>query len=133
MRLIATAASGHAAIFTLQNATSGEWAVAQPITVAEGSARPLSSGSFILDTKTGNRCPADRNSLAAILQRTAKVEESKKCIWISAGGKGVRTTLDLNGERIAKVDWGSKVGIVQHVGVAGKLGMSISTVLGVHI
>lgn len=102
------------------------------MTVTEGSARPLTSGSFILDAKTGNRCPADRQSLAAILQGTTKVEESKKCIWVSAGAKGVRTTLDVNGERIAKVDWGSKVGIVQHVEIAGKLGMNASLVLCVH-
>ena len=124
MRLIATAASGQATIFTLEHSAAGSWSIAQQQATAEGSARPVPGGSFVLDAKSGARCLADRTGLAAVLRGDAGSDTEKKCFWVSAGAKGVRTALNVNGERIAKVDWGSKVGTVQHVEVVGRLGTS---------
>ena len=93
----------------------------------DGSARPVPGGSLVLDAKSGARRPADRAALAAILQRDEVIrgDSIPKYIWVSAGAKSVRTTLNVNGERIAKVEWSSKVGTVEHVEVVRRLGECI--------
>ena len=123
LRLIATATSGHATIVTLEHDGSNTWAVSKTLVIAEGSPRPLARGSFVLDAKSGARCPADRRGLATVLEGESESADSeRKYVWISAGAKGVRTVLNINGERIAKVDWGGKTGTVEHVEVVGRLG-----------
>ncbi|KAM5536030.1 hypothetical protein V8D89_010288 [Ganoderma adspersum] len=123
VRLIGTAASGQASIYTLEHKAPSTWTVIQPPATVDGSARPVPGGSFVLDAKSGARRPADRAGLAAILQKDEIVrgDSVPKFIWVSAGAKGVRTVLNVNGERITKVEWSSKVGTVEHVEVVRRL------------
>ncbi|KAH9920224.1 uncharacterized protein BXZ73DRAFT_91957 [Epithele typhae] len=109
VRLIATGSSGHTSVFTLTYSASA-WSIASQPVPADGSSRP-----------TGARCRADRAALAATLQGEQSADPERKCVWVSAGAKGVRTALNVNGEKIAKVDWGSKVGTVEHVEVVSRL------------
>ena len=51
-------------------------------------------------------------------------EADKKYVWVAVGSKGVRCTLNVNGERIAKAEWGSKVGTIQRAEVVEKTGTS---------
>ncbi|TBU49995.1 lethal giant larvae like, C-terminal-domain-containing protein [Dichomitus squalens] len=123
IRLIGTAASGQTSIYTLEHKAPSTWIVEHPPAVVEGSARPVSGGSVVLDAKSGARRPANRTGLASVLQKDEAfgADPSPKYIWVCAGAKSVRTLLDVNGERIAKVEWGSKVGTIEHVEVVGRL------------
>ncbi|KAI9057006.1 hypothetical protein FKP32DRAFT_1615502 [Trametes sanguinea] len=120
LRLFCSGASGATSIYTLQYNAPSTWTVVQPPVTVEGATRPVPGGSFVLDAKTGIRCRGDRAGLAAALHKETASEEARGFIWVSAGGKGVRCTLNVNGERVAKAEWGSKVGTIQHVEVVGK-------------
>ncbi|KAI0718934.1 lethal giant larvae like, C-terminal-domain-containing protein [Cerioporus squamosus] len=103
MRLLCTADSGQTTIYNLNLSQSG-----------------LRS-SFVLDAKKGYPLRADRKGLASVLQPGQAADSSTKCIWVSAGAKGARCMLNVNGERVARTEWGSKVGTVVHVEVVGHL------------
>lgn len=91
-------------------------------------AKPLPGDtSVVLDARSGARCRANRNGLAAALatpdgDAAEEVEEARRrrCVWVYAGAKGARCVADVDGERIAKVDWGSKGGAVRRVAVIEK-------------
>ncbi|OJT08434.1 hypothetical protein TRAPUB_617 [Trametes pubescens] len=117
LRLICSAASGTTSIYALAHDAAGTWSVAQPPMVVDTPARPIPGGCFVLDAKTGTRCLANRQGLATVLQAEGAADADRKFVLVAAGAKGVRCTLGINGEKIAKVDWGSKVGTVQHVEV----------------
>ncbi|KAI0778696.1 lethal giant larvae like, C-terminal-domain-containing protein [Trametes elegans] len=117
LRLFCSAASGATSVFTLVHSAPSAWSVAQPPLVLDGPARPIPGALFVLDAKTGARCGATRSGLAAVLQADSAPDDGKRYVWVAAGGKGVRSVLNVNGERVAKVEWGSKVGTVQHVEV----------------
>ncbi|KAL1951191.1 hypothetical protein VTO73DRAFT_340 [Trametes versicolor] len=117
LRLICSAASGATSIYALAHDTAGTWSVTQPPVVVDAPARPIPGGCFVLDAKTGTRCLANRQGLATVLQAEGAADADRKFVLVAAGAKGVRCTLGINGEKIAKVDWGSKVGTVQHVEV----------------
>ena len=78
----------------------------------------------MLDAKSGARRPANRAGLASVLQKDELLgaDPAPKSIWVSVGAKSVRTLLNVNGERIAKTEWGSKAGTVEHVEVVRRLG-----------
>ncbi|KAI0673986.1 lethal giant larvae like, C-terminal-domain-containing protein [Trametes maxima] len=117
LRLICSATSGATSVFSLAHNAPSAWSVSQPPITAEVPARPIPGGCFVLDAKTGAKCGADRRGLTAVLQPDDGSDAVKKYVFVAAGAKGVRCALNVNGERIAKVDWGSKVGTVQHVEV----------------
>ena len=122
MRLLCTTASGHTSIYTLEYAVPSTWKVLPNPVIVDGSAHPVPGSSFVLDAKRGTRCRADRNGLASALQPGEGGAAERQYVWVSAGAKGVRSMLNVNGERIAKADWGSKVGTVLHVEIVGRLG-----------
>ncbi|KAI0931535.1 hypothetical protein AcV5_005001 [Taiwanofungus camphoratus] len=142
IRLIAAAKSGSTLIYTLTRATDGIWTVADTSEAAEAPARPIPGGSFVLDAKSGMRCRVDRQGLATIIgnggsdmDERGRVEspgKRKGCIWVCAGAKGVRCIADVTGERIAKADWGSKMGTVKHVEVIEKNGACALVVFTEH-
>ncbi|KAH9858315.1 lethal giant larvae like, C-terminal-domain-containing protein [Lenzites betulinus] len=117
LRLICSATSGATSIYTLAQREPSTWSVTQPALVIDAPARPIPGGCFVLDAKTGAPCRGDRKGLAAVLQADGAADAGRKVIFVAAGAKGVRCTLNIDGERIAKVDWGSKAGAVQHVEV----------------
>ncbi|KAH9947113.1 lethal giant larvae like, C-terminal-domain-containing protein [Amylocystis lapponica] len=125
IRLIAISASGDAAIHTLMRSEGGAFAVSGPPVSVDAVAKPLAGdSSVVLDARSGGRCRANRNGLATALATPdsddAEEAGTKKCVWVSAGAKGARCSADVDGERIAKVDWGSKVGAVRRVAVIHK-------------
>ena len=122
MRLICTTDTGQTSIYTLRYGAQSTWSIDAHPATAEGSVHPIPGGSFILDAKKGYPLRADRSGLASVLQPDRSADSSGKCIWVSAGVKGVRCSLNVNGERVARTDWGSKVGTVVHVEIVGHIG-----------
>ncbi|PCH34194.1 hypothetical protein WOLCODRAFT_113329 [Wolfiporia cocos MD-104 SS10] len=127
IRLIAASASGPASIHAISRTTEGAWTVLSPPASSEASARTVPGGSVVLDAKTGARSTADRQALASVLSGEAAALDptgtrgrKTASVWVSAGYKSVRCVADLDGERIAKADWGSKAGNVLRVEVVEK-------------
>lgn len=50
------------------------------------------------------------------------VGDGTHCIWVIAGAKGVRCFADVDGHRLGKADWGTKVGPVRNVEVVERDG-----------
>lgn len=74
---------------------------------------PLPDCTFVLDTKSGAPSRADPAKLAMVFKNEKfAVDEGPRCLLVSVGAKGVRVNADVNGEKVGKVDWGSKVGSV---------------------
>ncbi|KAI0334428.1 hypothetical protein GY45DRAFT_1334312 [Cubamyces sp. BRFM 1775] len=119
LRLFASALSGNTSVYTLAHEASSAWSVKQAALAVEIPGRPIAGGCFVLEAKTGTRCRADRQGLATVLHPDS-AGEGKKYVWVAVGSKGVRCTLNVNGERIAKADWGSKVGTVQRAEIVEK-------------
>lgn len=74
--------------------------------------------SIVIEAKTGFRCRADNHGLMTAMDPDSLIggkRSDKHWIWITAGAKGARTTLDVTGDRIAKVDWPSKGGDVVEI------------------
>ncbi|KAI0639923.1 lethal giant larvae like, C-terminal-domain-containing protein [Trametes polyzona] len=117
LRLICSAASGTTSVYALAHNAPSTWTVVQPPLTIDTPARPIPGGYFVLDARTGAKCRGDRKGLATVLQTDEVVATEQKFIFVAAGAKAVRCTLNVNGERIAKAEWGSKVGTVQHVEV----------------
>jgi syntaxin-binding protein 5 len=123
IRLITLRASGVCHIYTITQATGHtSWSCGGPIE-AEGVSRPLSQGSFVLDSKSGEKWKANRARLASSMRPAGAA--TSHAILVSCGAKGARCYAHLNGERISKVDWGSKLGVVQTVEILEKLGTSL--------
>lgn len=82
---------------------------------------PTPESIYIMDRKTGAPWKADRARLSASLKRSPA---EAQCFLVTIGAKGARSTLNINGEKIGKVEWGNKVGtvlssqIVEHMGVS---------------
>ncbi|KAI0828996.1 lethal giant larvae like, C-terminal-domain-containing protein [Trametes gibbosa] len=117
LRLICSAVSGATSVYALTQSAPSAWSAMQPALVVDAPARPIPGGCFVLDAKKGSQCRGDRKGLAAVLQADGPTDVGRKVIFVAAGAKGVRCTLNIDGERIAKVEWGSKTGVVQHVEV----------------
>lgn len=80
----------------------------------------LSDGTFVLDSKHGTRLCTDPAGLAmAIQNQQAPLEKGTICLLVSVGAKHVRVTANVNGEKIAKVELGSKFGSVVSSQVVG--------------
>ncbi|RPD65083.1 hypothetical protein L227DRAFT_571522 [Lentinus tigrinus ALCF2SS1-6] len=121
MRLLCTADSGQITIYTLRYGAQSTWSIDAHPGASEGAAHPISGGSFVLDAKKGYPLRADRKGLTSVLQPGHTADSSSQCVWVSAGAKGVRCTLNVNGERVARTEWGSKVGTVVQVEVVGHI------------
>ncbi|KAI0363639.1 hypothetical protein BV20DRAFT_1057891 [Pilatotrama ljubarskyi] len=120
LRLICGAASGATSVYTLAHSAPITWTVTQPPITTDSSTRPIPYGTFVLDARTGVIYRGDRKGFAAVLQTDEAPDPSRKFVFVAAGAKGVRCTLNVNGERIARAEWGTKVGAVQHVEVVEK-------------
>ncbi|GBE77562.1 hypothetical protein SCP_0104400 [Sparassis crispa] len=120
VRLISSPASGAASIYTLSRAPDGSWSVSNHPEATDGVTHPVPGGSVILDIKTGARLRASRSALAATF--SGEPDTERKCLWVCAGAKGARCVADVNGDKIAKVEWGSKIGTVRQVEIVEKSG-----------
>lgn len=120
--LIAARASGQATIFTLIRTPDGIWSVSPTPETSDTVSQPFSGGSFVVDTRTGNQCRANRGGLGAALSASPEDVEKGKAVWVCAGVKGARSVVDITGERVGRVEWSSKFGKVERVSLVQKNG-----------
>ena len=80
-------------------------------------ADPLPDGTFVVDT-LGVHIAADRARLAASFRAPT---DTPQCLMITVGAKGARCNLNIDGDKVAKIEWGSKVGLVQSVQIVKNL------------
>ena len=83
---------------------------------------------FVLDAHTGVPCKADKAHLTVALDFKASPkapEESVRCLLLIVGAKGARCLADFCNERIARVEWGNKVGNVVRAQVVERNGTSL--------
>jgi hypothetical protein len=78
---------------------------------------PLPDGTFVVDTQ-GELIGADRARLAASFRAPT---DTPSCLMITVGAKGARCNFNIDGEKVAKIEWGSKVGLVQSVQIVKNL------------
>jgi syntaxin-binding protein 5 len=66
--------------------------------------------SVVIEANTGFRCKADNHGLMTSMDpdHVASKRGDKHWVWVIAGAKGARANLDVNGDRLGKVDF--KVG-----------------------
>lgn len=116
-------------IYTLANVL-GEWMVeTKPPTFANDSlSHPLAT--FIIDPMTGNELLPTSESLQASMRPPADDSKAKEahCLWIAASKKSIRCAVNINGERVAKVELDgdelSEVLYVTRHGMCGLLRMA---------
>ena len=111
MRLIVTYQSGDGGIYTItRSGNPVSWSIIDEPVPLKAMADPLPGGTFVVDTK-GISVGADRVGLAASFQ--GALPAGAQYLMITVGAKGARCNFNIDGEKIAKVEWGSKVGLVQ--------------------
>ncbi|KII94277.1 hypothetical protein PLICRDRAFT_36534 [Plicaturopsis crispa FD-325 SS-3] len=113
VRLIAIQESGNAKVFTVKRSVAASWTVQVEMDDAEGMSHPVPRGSFVIDSVTGLPCKADGTRLAATGQTSRGSSIESHNVWISCGAKGAKSVGDITGDRVAKIDWGSKHGNVR--------------------
>ncbi|KAF7966227.1 hypothetical protein HWV62_39499 [Athelia sp. TMB] len=122
VRLIASRQSGRTQVFTLVRDEISCWEVEEATTLElETVPRPLAS--FVIDAKTGAHVRVDRSSVSAF--SASENVKGPRCMWVTAGSKGARCVVDVDGERIGKAEWGNKVGAVESVQVVEKSGSTV--------
>ena len=112
MRLVAAYQSGHAEIYTLVHSGNPvSWSIIDEPVPCKAMVDPLPGGTFVVDTR-GAPIKADRVRLATSFQSVLPTG-TLQCLMITVGAKGARCNLNIDGERMAKIEWGTKVGVVQ--------------------
>lgn len=128
IRLVAVHASGMVQIYTLARDNNGAWSIPSAPPEVEGVPAPLKSGIFVLDAHTGAPCKADKAHLTVALDfKTSPkaLEDSVRCLLLIVGAKGARCIADFSNERVARVEWGHKVGNVVRAQVVERNGIPI--------
>jgi hypothetical protein len=120
VRLLAVTSTGDARVYTVDRRDrSSPWAANFTAdTDAIPSALANLDTSIVIEAKTGFRCRADNHGLMTAMDPDGLIggkRGDKHWLWITAGAKGARTTLDVTGDRIAKVAWPSKGGNVVEI------------------
>lgn len=106
-------------VYTITRSSSG-FDFEGPTSLHKVMPQPFRDGTFVIASKSGALCKADRGRFAAMLQSDSRVDES--VILITAGAKGVRSFANITGERIGKADWSSRHGDVIGVQIVERLG-----------
>ncbi|KAF9567769.1 WD40 containing snare-dependent exocytosis protein [Agrocybe pediades] len=117
VRLIALHQSGHGDIYTLNySGNPVVWNVAEESTSCKGMPDPVAGATFVFDANNGAPWRANRARLAASFKGTTPsgaTPNASMCLMLTVGAKGARCSFGLNGEKVGKVEWGSKHGTVQ--------------------
>ena len=77
----------------------------------------FSHGSYVLDSTTGALCAASRSRYSGAAQGQS---DGVNTYWITTGQKGVRCSLNGDGDRMGRVDFGSKNGVVESAHIVHK-------------
>lgn len=128
IRLLAVYNSGSAHVYTIDRPNvSSNFAVLPNHETTEGVPSPFpdQDSSVVLDSKTGLRYKADSHGLMTAMNPdniTGAGRSERHYVWVVAGEKGARATLDLTGERLGRVEWGNKAGSVIKVRIVERTG-----------
>ena len=123
VRLLVSRRSGSLEVVTLTpTGYPAVWSVDKEPTLSDGVSDPLDNGTFVLDSKTGNR----RNATGAMLATSFNSQTAESpVLCVTVGEKGARVYVNISGERIAKVDWGIRAGNAISAQIVGRMGGSI--------
>ncbi|KAI3622792.1 wd40 containing snare-dependent exocytosis protein [Moniliophthora roreri] len=116
LRLIAARPSGSSQLFTFEQRSDSSWKPTGEVTKIESLSHPLPGAMFVINSKTGARCLADRRRLSV------SADGSTSVLFVVAGEKGARCHLNINGDRLGRTEWSSKVGQVLSTQIVEKLG-----------
>ncbi|KAJ7459170.1 WD40 containing snare-dependent exocytosis protein [Mycena galericulata] len=119
VRLIVGHISGATEILTLIRDANSSWKIDADMKKTETVANPLRGGTFLVDPNKGVPIRATKEQLG---QSFSPTSPDTHRILVTAGTKGARCFADVNGTRIAKTDWGNKVGTVQSAQIVEKMG-----------
>ena len=116
---MAIRASGHTIIYTIEKdvRTHMFQVSLKPTPVDAPQYFPYSS--YILDSTTGTPCVASRSRYSGEVQGQS---DGVNFYWITTGQKGVRCSLNADGDRLGRADFSSKNGIVESAHVVHKHG-----------
>lgn len=106
-------------IYTITQTNSG-FSLESPIYLSKILPHPLRGGTFVVTSKTGVLCKADRSRFAAIYHSSDQTSES--VVLVATGPRGVRSFANINGQRLGKADWNTKYGNVISVQIVERLG-----------
>ncbi|KAG7452249.1 WD40 containing snare-dependent exocytosis protein [Guyanagaster necrorhizus] len=118
VRLIGVRKSGICEVYTISRVTSS-WRCSGDFVKVDGASDPFPEGAFMVDAKTGVHRNATRRGLSDAFSAPSVQGHA---YFITTGIKGAQCYIDIDGDRIGKVDWSSKSGIVREVEVIEKLG-----------
>ena len=115
---MAIRASGNALVYTIEKDTHTHLFRASPKPIPVDTVpQCLPYGSYILDSTTGTPCVASRSRYSSAIQGQLDAVDT---YWITIGQKGVKCSLNADGDRLGRVDFGSKNGIVECAHVVHK-------------
>lgn len=118
IHLVAIRASGHADIYTIEkDAHTHQFRVSPKPTPVDTVSQCFPYGSYILDSVTGAQHGASRSRYSDVVQGQS---DGVNTFWITTGKKGLRCSLNADGDRLGKVDFSSKVGVVESAHVIHK-------------
>lgn len=121
VRLLVSRSSGLTQIINLgRSSGSSSWTIDGEVLETETIPSPISRGSFVIDANNGAPLKANQKGLVATLR--APSDSRSQCLWIIAGAKGVRSIVNITGERVGKADWNTKAGAVESVQIVEKNG-----------
>lgn len=79
----------------------------------KAAADPLPDCTFVLDAISGAPSRAEPSKLAMVFKNEKiAVNDGPRCLLVSVGRKGVRVNADVNGEKLSKMDLGTKFGSI---------------------
>lgn len=115
---MAIRASGHAFIYTIEkDAHTRLFQVSPKPIQVDAVPQCFPYGSHVLDSTTGESCAASRSRYSSAVQGQS---DGVNAYWITAGQKGVRCSMNADGDRVGRVDFGSKNGVVESARVVHK-------------
>lgn len=118
VHLVAIRASGHAFIYTIEkDARTHLFQVSPKPIPIDVVPQCFPYGSYILDSTTGAPCVASKSRYSGAVQGQS---DGVNTYWITTGQRGVRCSLNADGDRLGRVDFGSKNGIVESAHVIHK-------------
>lgn len=125
IHLVAIRASGHAFVYTIEeDARTQQFQVLPKPIPIDTVPQCFPGGSYIIDSTTGVQCVASRSRFSAVQGHSDEVNT----YWITTGEKGARCSLNADGDRLGRVDFGSKNGIVESAHVVHKHSKAITSV-----
>lgn len=121
IHLVAIRASGHAHIYTVErDELTYQFQLTPEPTSVEAAPQCFPYGSYVLDPTTGLECVASRSRFSDLAQGESA---GLDVYWVTAGKKGLKCSRNADGNRLGRVEFGSKNGAVESARVVHKHSM----------